>query len=896
MINPEPGGGISNPVNFSIRPLNPVPRITSISPTSLEQGVNPQLVVITGTNFVEGATVVIGSDRLPATYVSPTELRLNIDGNRFRTTGGILLLVSNPAPGGGNSNWFRLTIVPARNPIPVLTAIAPATVFAGGENVTLTLTGSSFIPSSRVLINGEVIPSVYISASVLTVRLSSEQLVTSEAIAISVVNPEPGGGGSAPQLLTVLNPPPVLSALTPDKVVAGGPAFTLTLTGAGFVPESKIVIDGAARAAGYVSSTQLTLQVRATEITTLRTIPVQVVNPAPGGGSSKVLAITVRQSNPVPRVAAIRPSEVRAGGPGFILSVEGSRFTSESILRINGQPRDAEFVSESILAASIDPSEIAVPGELQISVLNPAPGGGQSGILPLRIVNPVPRITTINPIEVLAGGPELDLIVFGEGFASTSIVTLNESPLATTLVTGSQLRARIPAALTALGGLVRISVSNPSPGGGASNSVNLTIKNPTPSISRLIPASLPAGAGEANLTVEGAGFVAGSILLVNGQSRPATLVNSSRLSAKLPGVDTITAGMLSISVLSPEPAGGLSGSLQLIVENPAPQLTSLSQTSVVAGSPGFRLVLTGLGFLPGSVVRWSGIPRSTVYISDKSLAVDLLPADLATVGSATVAVFNPSPGGGSSAALTFSITPLLNVTPVISSITPATAVAGSPEVIITVNGSGFISGSTVLWAGSPRPTNLISPTQLTARISSSDLLLPGTFNVSVVTAGPGGGTSNQQIFLITFLTNVCQTVCLQSADYYLENLDQIPRGTIWVEGALYEVAAGSAAVRRFLSDTGIIAQQLTREFTATQLSVNISKDRTAVLNSRLSCYLGSFNPILLSSGSVVREQTTLNELFGMAREAVTNGRESESQLLLQFFQTLNGNYPYDRCR
>jgi hypothetical protein len=51
-----------------------------------------------------------------------------------------------------------------------------------------------------------------------------------------------------------------------------------------------------------------------------------------------------------------------------------------------------------------------------------------------------------------------------------------------------------------------------------------------------------------------------------------------------------------------------------------------------------------------------------------------------------------------------------------SGLSPAQATAGNPSFGITVIGSGFVQGSTVLWNGETRDTGFISSTMLVATI------------------------------------------------------------------------------------------------------------------------------------------------------------------------------------
>jgi MBG domain (YGX type)/Bacterial Ig domain/MBG domain len=89
--------------------------------------------------------------------------------------------------------------------------------------------------------------------------------------------------------------------------------------------------------------------------------------------------------------------------------------------------------------------------------------------------------------------------------------------------------------------------------------------------------------------------------------------------------------------------------------NNIPTISNMSPMSATAGSANVVLTVTGGGFVSGATVLWNGSARATTLVSATQLTATILAADLATVGTADVAVFNPAPGGGSSTSLTFSI-------------------------------------------------------------------------------------------------------------------------------------------------------------------------------------------------------------------------------------------------
>ena len=97
---------------------------------------------------------------------------------------------------------------------------------------------------------------------------------------------------------------------------------------------------------------------------------------------------------------------------------------------------------------------------------------------------------------------------------------------------------------------------------------------------------------------------------------------------------------------------------------PAPALSAVSPSPILAGDPGVTLVATGSGFTAESVVRWNGSTRPTVFVSTSELHAAISAADIASIGTAGVSVFTPAPGGGTSAVVVATIDlPFLDVPP-----------------------------------------------------------------------------------------------------------------------------------------------------------------------------------------------------------------------------------------
>jgi hypothetical protein len=80
---------------------------------------------------------------------------------------------------------------------------------------------------------------------------------------------------------------------------------------------------------------------------------------------------------------------------------------------------------------------------------------------------------------------------------------------------------------------------------------------------------------------------------------------------------------------------------------------------------------------------------------------------------------------------------------------PDATVPGGPGFTLTVNGTGFVSGSVVNWSGTPLPTTFVSSAQLTATVNASEIATASTASVSVTNPAPGGGTSNVEFFAVS---------------------------------------------------------------------------------------------------------------------------------------------------
>ena len=81
---------------------------------------------------------------------------------------------------------------------------------------------------------------------------------------------------------------------------------------------------------------------------------------------------------PQPTLSLLTPSLKHAGAVDFSLTLTGSGFFPESVVRWNGSDRPTTYISPTTLSASISAADLATAGNAQVTVFNPAPGGGES--------------------------------------------------------------------------------------------------------------------------------------------------------------------------------------------------------------------------------------------------------------------------------------------------------------------------------------------------------------------------------------------------------------------------------------------------------------------------------------------------------------------------------------
>ena len=207
----------------------------------------------------------------------------------------------------------------------------------------------------------------------------------------------------------------LITSLSPANVNAGGPDFTLTVNGRGFIAKTVVQWNGKNLA------TTLTTDSAGNVLTVTAVVPaaltaksgsaaVQTLSPHSGAGnnglSNSVTFLIFPPPNPMPAVSQMTPSCAVAGSGSFTMTITGSKFipasdpsggsqvnwnaVTQTTLPIVGT------ISSTQIQATVSSSLVATAGSAIVSVSNPpAPnspsgGGGSSNGLTFTIAASCP--------------------------------------------------------------------------------------------------------------------------------------------------------------------------------------------------------------------------------------------------------------------------------------------------------------------------------------------------------------------------------------------------------------------------------------------------------------------------------------------------------------------------
>jgi hypothetical protein len=238
----------------------------------------------------------------------------------------------------------------------------------------------------------------------------------------------------------------------------------------------------------------------------------------------------------------------------------------------------------------------------------------------------------------------------------------------------------------------------------------------TPTLTSVSPASGPTSGGTA-ITLTGTNFVSGATVRVGGAlATSVTFVGSTRVTARTPAG---TAGARDVLITNPNGRAAARTGAFTYTSTSSGTLTATS-VSPLSGptSGGTVITVAGTGFVSGATISIGGTAATGVTFVSSTRLTARTPAKPA--GGYNVVVRNPNGATantprGFTYSGTSTPTPTPTTTPVATAVSPLSGPT-TGGTLITVTGSGFVSGATIRIGGTPATgVTFVSSTRLTAR-------------------------------------------------------------------------------------------------------------------------------------------------------------------------------------
>jgi uncharacterized protein (DUF1800 family) len=451
--------------NASATLNNPVPQLTSVTPMSIAQA--PFTITLNGLHFAQGAVAYMGTTALTTTYVSSTQL--TAAGTATSAQAGTQpITVHNPAPGASISASVNIVV---QGGVAVMVTPATAMVRTGNQQALTAMVTGALNLSVTWTVNGvaggnSTIGTIAANGT-YTAPLTLPTPNTVTVTATSVEDPTRSGSAT----VTLENSIPVISSVTPTTYTANT-VFEMTVNGTGFTPLSIVNLGTIALSTTFIAPTQL-VAVGQPTLAQVGTVPVTVINPDPGGSTSAPFNVQVVGPNSnitvtvAPKTATLGAGNVQE----FVATVTGSIDLSVT-WSVNGVNYGNSTVGTMDNSGNYTaPNNIMGLGSVTVTATSNA-NSAKSDSAVVTLTNPVPTLTSITPATLGLGAFQITLN--GTGFVSTSTATFGGQPLQVTYATSTMLTA-IGNALNSQIGSVPVIVTNPVPGGGTSNALNVTV-------------------------------------------------------------------------------------------------------------------------------------------------------------------------------------------------------------------------------------------------------------------------------------------------------------------------------------------------------------------------------------------------------------------------------------
>jgi hypothetical protein len=688
----------------------PAPTITSVAPSSGTTAGGTS-VTVNGANFQTGATVSFGGSAMTVSNVTSSAISGTTTAH---AAGAVNVTVTNPDTKSGACTACYTYNPPPPRPAP--TSVTPGSG-SGGGGTSVTINGTAFVTGATASFGGSALSIASVTATTITGTTSAHSPVTVDVI---VTNPDAQSGTCVACFAYLPPPPPSVTSVSPNSGSgAGGTA--VTINGTDFQSGVAVSFGGSALTVATVTPTTIG---GTTTAHAAATVNVTVMNP--DTQSATCLVCFTYLPPPPATVTSVAPTTGTTAG-GTSVTVNGTNFQSGATVSFGGT---------AMAIASITPSAITgttpghAAGAVDVSVTNPEQPRVTCAACYTYVTPPAPTVASVTPNNgSTAGGTSVT--VNGANFQPGATVSFGGSALTVGTITSTTISGTTTAHAA---GAVGATVTNPD-AQSASCSACFTYAVP-PSVTLRGISTLAGSGGRSNFVVDRpVGVTANDVMI-------ASLSLNGGGTATAPAGWTLIAHTVNASVIhlwsfyhvagSSEPAdytfkassaAGVAGIAAYVGIDPASPVigfSSATSTTNQATAPAVTstatsvalLLLTIDGSFAGTVThptgftqRWALQNYERGYFADRlAIAGGTLPAAtiaLSTANYSSIQQIALRVGGGAPAPA-----------PTVSSVNPSSGSTNGGNAI-TLNGTGFQQGATVLFGGSALTGTTVTPTTIT---------------------------------------------------------------------------------------------------------------------------------------------------------------------------------------
>ncbi|MFO0675969.1 MAG: IPT/TIG domain-containing protein [Polyangiaceae bacterium] len=238
----NPGGTASPALKFTVAASNAAVLLTSIDPAKVVKSTTAIPVTVKGSGFTNASKVLVADAEAPTTFVSATELKVQVPATKVGAAGDVAITVST---GGSPTSAIQLRVDP---PKPTFASITPQTLEQSSTSKEVVITGTNFESDAKVAVNQHLATKTVVNSSTkITATISATDLASAGSLSVRVYNDTPfpyGVYAVETKTITVTGTSTSALSVAPSKIPAYCDDTTVVFTGSGFSSSDVVVADG----------------------------------------------------------------------------------------------------------------------------------------------------------------------------------------------------------------------------------------------------------------------------------------------------------------------------------------------------------------------------------------------------------------------------------------------------------------------------------------------------------------------------------------------------------------------------------------------------------------------------------------------------------------------------